>query len=88
MHNAIEKVLKLAKTQAEIAKILNITPQAVSKQLKKGKLLPEHCIALEKHYNGLITRYELDPDHFGEAAPTSDCIVVVIQNLQTKRTSI
>lgn len=84
MQNAIEKAIKLAGSQTKLAKILHITPQALNNQIRaKGKILPVHCIAIEKHFEGAITRYELDPEHFGAGPSASDCTIIVLQNLNT-----
>jgi DNA-binding transcriptional regulator YdaS (Cro superfamily) len=88
MDDRIYKAIKLAGTQSKLAKVLGISPQALSKQISKGVILPKHCIALEKLYPGQITRYELNPEHFGESVPNNDYTVVVLQNIQSVSKSI
>lgn len=84
MQNAIKKAIKLAGSQTELAKILGISPQALSKQLRaKGTVLPKHCLTIESAFPGELTRYELDPEHFGTGAQSSDCTIIVLQNFQT-----
>lgn len=88
MQNAIAKAIKLAKSQSGLARVLGISPQALSKQIRKGRILPEHCIVIERQYLGEITRYELDPDHFGPGDPASDCVVIVLQNFKNTSTTV
>lgn len=84
MQKAIEHAIKLAGSQTKLAKILGISPQALSAQLrKKGTVLPAHCKTIESAFPGELTRYELDPEHFGAGAPASDCTIIVLQNFQT-----
>lgn len=83
MQKAIKKAIKLAGSKSALARVLGISPQALDQQLRNGGILPHHCIAIEKKYPGDITRYELDPDHFGVESPASDCVVIVLQKLGT-----
>ncbi len=87
MENAISKAIRLAKNQSGLAKVCGISPQAMGKQIKKGYILPDHCITIEKQYPGQISRYELNPDHFG-AGGGSDCVVIVLQNFKCTSTTI
>lgn len=89
MQNAIEHAIKLAGTQTKLAKILGISPQALSKQIRtSGKILPAHCIAVEKAFPGQITRYELDPEHFGTSASASELTIIVLQNFQSTSSTL
>lgn len=88
MQNAIEKAIKLAGSQSKLAQELGISPQALGQQLSKGGILPEHCITIEKLYPGQITRYELDPEHFGTGHQDPAVVVIVLQNFETVRASI
>lgn len=83
MQNAINKAIKLAGSKSKLARALGISPQALDQQLKNGGILPNYCIAIEKKFPGEISRYELDPEHFGAELPASDCVVIILQNLQT-----
>jgi DNA-binding transcriptional regulator YdaS (Cro superfamily) len=87
MHNAIVKAIKLAGSQSALAKCIGISPQALGQQLRKGVILPKHCIAIEEAFHGDITRYELNPEHFG-AVRSSNCVVLILQNLETTSTTI
>ncbi len=87
MQNAIELAIKLAGSQAALAKAIGISPQALSQQIRKGALRPKHCIAIEEAFRGEITRYDLDPEHFGKPVP-NECVVLILQNIQTTTTTI
>ncbi len=88
MDNAIQKAIKLAGSQSALARVLGISPSALGQQLKNGRILPDHCIAIEKQYPGEISRYELHPEHFGHGQPQADCVVIVLQNFRSKSTTI
>lgn len=88
MQKAIEKAINLAGSQSALAKVLGISAQALGQQIRKGGILPAHCIAIEKLYPGQISRYDLDPEHFGTAQPNADCLVIVLQNFESTNTTI
>lgn len=79
MNPAIRKAIGLAGNKAALARLLNLTPQALGKQIKDGAILPKHCIAIEKLFPGELSRYELDPDHFGTGRAESSALVIVLQ---------
>lgn len=84
MNLATEKAIKLAGSQSKLAKVLGITPQALGQQLQAGKILPHHCIAIEQKYPQDISRYDLDPEHFG----SRECVVIVLENYKVASTTI
>lgn len=86
MQSAIQKAIVLAKSQSKLAKIVGISPQALSKQIRRGQILPKYCIKIEEAFPGQISRYELNPDHFGK--PEAECLVIVVQNLKTTSATI
>ncbi len=92
MENAIQKAtkkaIKLAGSQTALAKVCGISAQALGQQIRKGAILPNHCITIEKQYPGEIDRYELNPAHFGHGQVSSDCVVIVLQNFQTTSKTI
>ncbi|MES2729944.1 MAG: YdaS family helix-turn-helix protein [Pseudomonadota bacterium] len=88
MQSAIQKALDLAGNQRKLADVIGISAQALGVQLRAGRIRPEHCITIENAFPGQISRYELDPDHFGKAAPSADCVVIVLQNFQTTTTTV
>lgn len=51
-----------------IAKACGVTVQAVHKWMKLGRPPAERCIEIERLTKGAVTRYQLRPDVFGEAA--------------------
>jgi len=88
MQKAIQKAIKLAGSQSKLARVCGISPQALGKQIAKGIILPEHCITIEHQFPGEISRYELHPTHFGKSVPTSDCVIIVLQNFECESTTI
>jgi DNA-binding transcriptional regulator YdaS (Cro superfamily) len=51
-----------------IAKACGVSVQAVHKWMKLGRPPAERCIEIERLTSGVVTRYQLRPDVFGEAA--------------------
>lgn len=66
-------------TVAELAKRINrtpdpatgrvrrITPQAVTKWVKSGRIPADRCIVVEMALDSRVTRYEMRPDVYGPA---------------------
>ncbi len=51
------------RTQVALARVVGVTPQAVSDVLKRGKRVPaEWCLRLEQATGGAITAHALRPD--------------------------
>lgn len=69
MTTAIERACEIVGGQAEIARICDVTDQAVYKWVKKGFPPAERCISIEEATNSKVTRYELRPDVFGSEPP-------------------
>lgn len=88
MQNAIDRAIKLAGNKSRLAREIGISPQALGEQIRKGRILPKHCITIENRWPGEISRYDLNPGHFGERAPMADCVVIVLQNFQTTSKTI
>jgi DNA-binding transcriptional regulator YdaS (Cro superfamily) len=88
MENAITKAIKLAGNQSKLARLVGISPQALSRQIRDGNILPKHCITIENCFPGEIFRNELNPQHFGNIQPESGCVVIVLQNFQSTSTTI
>lgn len=79
MNAAIKKAIRLAGSKSALARQLNISAQALGKQIKDGQILPKHCIAIEKLFPGEVSRYELDPEHFGSGRDSSSALVILLQ---------
>ena len=60
--SAIEKACEAVGGQAELAKAVGVTPQAVNQWVSKGKPPPERVLGIESATGGAITRQELRPD--------------------------
>ena len=65
---ALERAIKLAGGPAAIAHAIGISTAAVCqwRTTCHGLVPPARVIAVEKATGGLVTRYELRPDIFGE----------------------
>jgi DNA-binding transcriptional regulator YdaS (Cro superfamily) len=64
---AIEKAVRLLGGQTETARRLGIKQQLVWYWVNKsGKCSPTHAVGIEKLTDGLVTRYDLRPDVFGQ----------------------
>jgi len=64
--NALEKAVKRAGSQAELARALKISPQRLVYWRKPGNRVPaEQCAAIERATG--ISRHDLRPDIFGKA---------------------
>lgn len=56
-------------TQGAMAKVVGVTPQAVSEILRQGKKVPaEWCLPIERATEGKITRHQLRPDLYPDEA--------------------
>jgi DNA-binding transcriptional regulator YdaS (Cro superfamily) len=54
-------------SQAAVARIVGVTPQAVSEILRRGRRVPaEWCLPLEQASGGAVTRHALRPDLYPE----------------------
>lgn len=61
--NAIERAVEILDNQAAIARLCNVTPQAVSQWVAKVRPIPpKHAKAIERATNGAVTAGELRPD--------------------------
>lgn len=59
----IEVAAQRVGSQAELARRLGVTRQAVSQWLWPGRAVPiEHCLAIEQVTEGAVTRRDLRPD--------------------------
>lgn len=64
---ALRRVVDAFRSQAEFARELNVSPQAITKWLKAGVVPPKKVIAVERAYRARtgktdITRCDLSPD--------------------------
>lgn len=63
---ALRKAISLAGSQAALAARIGKRQAHVSMWLRRGRVGPLSCIAIEKAVGGQVTRYDLRPDVFGE----------------------
>jgi DNA-binding transcriptional regulator YdaS (Cro superfamily) len=57
----------MAGNQSRLAALLGVTPQAVQQWVDRNRVPAERCVAVERAVDGQVTRYELNPDVFGQA---------------------
>jgi len=69
METGIQKAVRLAGSQTALARKLQVKPQAVQKWVAQGYAPGERCRAIEEELGGEVSRYELNPDVFGDSPP-------------------
>jgi len=62
METAIEKACRLADGQSGLAGLLKVSPQAVHKWVKKGRVPPSKAPIVELVLNGQVKSEELCPN--------------------------
>lgn len=66
----IERACEAVGSQAEMARILGVTPAMVNQLTKGHRPIPiEHCYAIETATGGVVTRRELRPDDWQKIWP-------------------
>lgn len=63
---ALRRVIEIAGGGVELARLVGVTPQAVSQWLRQG-VPPARVIQVEAAVRGEVSRHELRPDIFGPA---------------------
>jgi DNA-binding transcriptional regulator YdaS (Cro superfamily) len=59
------------KSQVATARVVGVSPQAVSELLRRGRRVPaEWCLALEQATGGAVTRHDLRPDLYPKEVET------------------
>jgi DNA-binding transcriptional regulator YdaS (Cro superfamily) len=66
--NAVERAISILGSQAKLAAACEVTQTAVHKWLYGADIRAENAIKVEKATNGAVTRQQLRPDIFGDAA--------------------
>ena len=64
--NPSKTLIKIFGSQSELARKLEISPQAVQLWIKNERIPAHRCLELERLSQNRVTRYELRPDIFGE----------------------
>lgn len=66
----IERACDAVGSQAEMSRILGVTPAMVNQLIKGHRPVPiEHCCAIESATGGVVTRQELRPDDWQKIWP-------------------
>jgi DNA-binding transcriptional regulator YdaS (Cro superfamily) len=60
----LEKILAAAGSKAELARLLGVTPQMVTKIIKTRSVPAKHCKRIEIITEGRVTAEQLRPDVF------------------------
>ena len=63
---ALLRAVTLAGSQSALARRIGKSPAHVAQWLRRGRVGPTVCIAIETAVGGQVTRYELRPDVFGQ----------------------
>lgn len=61
----LDTAINLLGGQVALAALCEVTPQAVNQWVKKGKAPPKYVLRIESASG--VSRYELDPEVFGQA---------------------
>lgn len=63
---SLETAIKLAESQANLARLLNVSQQAICNWKRRG-VPAEQCFQIEIALRGAVTRADLRPDLFAKA---------------------
>lgn len=69
MKRPIDRVIEAIGTQAELARLMNVTPGFVNKMVRTGRIPAERCPQLEHLTGGKVTAAQMRPDVFGKFRP-------------------
>jgi DNA-binding transcriptional regulator YdaS (Cro superfamily) len=66
----VVRACEIVGSQAELARLLQVTPAMVNQLVKGARPVPlEHCLSIETATNGQVTRQEMRPDDFWRIWP-------------------
>lgn len=68
------QAVALAGGQAALARRIGKTQAQVAQWLRRGRVGPTACIAIETAVGGQVTRYQLRPDVFGEPPQPNEAL--------------
>ena len=60
--NNIARASQILGSNARLAEAVGVSPQAIGKAIRVGRVSPRLAMAIEKATNGQVTRVELRPD--------------------------
>ena len=66
MHEATQRAIDTLGGISATARIMQVTPPAVAKWLRAGRVPAERVLALEEACEARVTRYQLRPDVYGQ----------------------
>jgi DNA-binding transcriptional regulator YdaS (Cro superfamily) len=56
MKNPVRKAVSFAGTEAELARLTKVSPQAINKAVRKGRASPELAERIERAIGGKVTK--------------------------------
>ena len=62
----LERAIQIAGGQTAIARICEVSPQAVHKWIRKGRVPSHQCLKIELATHSEVSRFVLRPDVFGQ----------------------
>jgi DNA-binding transcriptional regulator YdaS (Cro superfamily) len=62
--NEIQALIKSVGSQSELARRLNVSPQAVQQWVSDGAIPIRRCVQIESVFHGEFTAKQLNPDFF------------------------
>jgi len=65
--NALKKAVTVFGSQAALAKAIGVSPMTITQWKARG-IPAERCLDIERATDGKVTRLDLRPDLFGQAA--------------------
>lgn len=68
--DALETAIVILGSQELLAASLKIRSPSISEWRRRGKVPAGRCLEIERLTVGLVTRYEMRPDVFGDAPET------------------
>lgn len=67
VRNSIEVAVEIVGSQCYLARLCDVTPQALNQALKRGRVSPRLAKAIEKATGGKVGRRQLLPDAFEDS---------------------
>lgn len=57
--NPVERAIQVVGSEAELARLTNVTPQAINKAKNRGKVGPDLALEIERATAGAVTKASL-----------------------------
>lgn len=66
--NLIERAVAIYGSEAKLAEAVGVSQPAINKARKRGAVSPKLALEIDRATGGEISKHQLRPDIFGEAA--------------------